>query len=160
MIKFAREQASDVVHEIKPLLEAHWREIAHFDDIPLEPDWQFYMAAKTLRVFTARDDGRLVGYGIFFISPNRHYLSSIQAVQDILFISPEYRGRTVGPRLIAFCDEQLMLEGAQAVYHHVKPAKLDFGPLLLRMGYEFTDAVYAKRLDRSGDHGRNSSGNW
>ncbi len=147
MTTYQREAVADVLNEIKPLLSMHWREIAHYQDVPLDPDYDFYLRAQTIRVYTARDQGALIGYGIFFVAPNKHYMGSVQAVQDILFILPQYRGKTVGPRLIAFCDEQLKSEGVQAVYHHVKAAH-DFGPLLHRMGYEVVDVIHAKRLDR------------
>ena len=157
MIAYAREMVTAGEAEIRPLLVEHWREIAHYQDIELDPDWEFYRAAKTVRVFTARDGGRLVGYGVFFVGPNKHYRRSIQAVQDLLFILPEYRGRTVGPRLVKYCDEQLRAEGAQVVYHHVKCAH-DFGPLLAHLGYERVEGIYAKRLDREPHHhGCNSS---
>ena len=147
MIKYACESVQNVEQEIRPLLAAHWREIAHYQDIPLVPDWDFYLRAQTVRVYTARDDGRLIGYGVFFVSHNRHYMTSVQGVQDILFILPEYRGRTVGPRLIRFCEEQVKAERAQCVYHHVKCAN-DFGPLLRAMGYEEVETIWAKRLDK------------
>lgn len=149
-MKYAREALADVRAEIAPLLEAHWREIAHYQDILLDPDWEFYAAIEELgrlRIFTARDDGRLVGYGVFFVSPNRHYRASIQAAQDILFVHPDYRGRTCGARLIKFCDEQCRAENIQVIYHHIKAAH-DFGPLLIHCGYELVDLIYAKRLDK------------
>lgn len=147
MILFARETVAQVLEEIKPLLSMHWREIAHYQDIGLDPDWDFYIQAKTIRVFTARIDGVLIGYGVFFIGPNKHYRQSIQAVQDILFLHPDYRGGRTGMRFIRFCDEQLKADGAQVVYHHVKAAH-DFGPLLKSIGYECVDVIYANRLDK------------
>ena len=149
-MNYAREMLADVRDEIGPLLEAHWREIAHYQDILLDPDWEFYEAIDAcgrLRIFTARDEGRLVGYGVFFVGPNRHYKDSTQAVQDILFVHPDYRGRTVGARLIKFCDEQCRAENIQVIYHHIKAAH-DFGPLLIHCGYELVDLIYAKRLDK------------
>ena len=148
MTDFAREAVADVLEEIKPLLEMHWREIAHYQDIDLNPDWDWYLKFPGVRVFTARRDGVLIGYAVFFVGPNRHYRQSIQAMQDILFLHPDYRGTTIGPRLVWYSDMQLKAEGVQAVYHHVKVAH-DFGPLLKRFGYELVDAVWAKRLDRS-----------
>jgi GNAT superfamily N-acetyltransferase len=131
---------------MRPLLEAHYHEIAHYQDIPLQPDWEFYRRSPIVRVFTARADGVLIGYGVFFISKNKHYMSSLQAVQDILFVSPEYRGRMVGPRLIAFCEECMKEEGVQCIYQHTKRAH-NFGPLLGSMGYEEIETIWAKRLD-------------
>jgi GNAT superfamily N-acetyltransferase len=147
---FQREKATfDLFEELLPLLEAHYLEIAHFQDIPLEPDFDRYVKLDengVLRVFTARDEaGKLVGYSVYLVSFNLHYRSSLQAIQDILYISPDRRG--FGRKFIAWCDDQLRAEGVQATYHHVKSAH-DFGPLLARMGYECVDHIYARRLDR------------
>jgi hypothetical protein len=151
---FQREKADPVLFsELKPLLEEHWEEIAHYKDIPLEPDWDMYARLEdsgNMRVYTARiddggiDHGKLVGYAVFFIKNNIHYKSSKQASQDILFISKNRRG--LGGRFILWCDEQLKNDGVQAVYHHVKQAH-NFGPLLERFGYQLVDLIYARRLD-------------
>lgn len=147
MITYATERPSEVLDEIKPLLEMHWHEIAHYQDIPLDPDYDWYCTSPVVRVFTARDAGRLIGYGVFFVGPNKHYRSSKQAVQDILFVHPERRGSTVGFRLIRFCDQQLKTEGCQVVYQHMKKSH-QFGPLLEKQGYELVDLIHAKRLDK------------
>lgn len=139
----------DLLSEMLPLLVEHWKEVAHFPDIPLNPDFSMYKACERqgiLRCYTARKDGVLIGYAIFFVRPNAHYQTSLQANQDIVFISKEARGRT-GMKLIQFCDEQLKAEGVQAVYQHVKVAH-NFGPMLERMGYELVDLIYARRLDK------------
>ncbi len=149
-IYYQRERIQDLWEDINPLLAEHWREIAHYQDIPLNPDVVFYNWAEEnnrLRCYTARDGGKLVGYGVFIIGPNRHYVTSIQAQQDVLFVLPEYRKRSVGYRLIKFCDRELKAEGMQVVYQHVKHAH-DFGPLLERLGYVLVDHIYGKRLDQ------------
>lgn len=146
---FQRESARALWPEIMPLLQTHWREIAHYQDIPLDPDVDQYNAADDagmLRCFTARVDGVLVGYAIYFVRSNMHYRSSKQAVQDVLFLLPEYRKSRIGIELIKHCDEQLRGEGVQAVYQHVKQSH-NFGPLLERLGYELVDLIYARRLD-------------
>lgn len=152
-VAFAREPLRDRLwDEALPLLVAHWREIAHYQDIPLDPDQAIYQSAADagiLRCYTVRRDasdrGELMGYAIFFVRPNPHYCSSLQAVQDVLYISPSARG-TTGYRFIRWCDEQLRAEGVQAVYHHVKAAH-NFGRMLERLGYECVDLIYARRLD-------------
>jgi GNAT superfamily N-acetyltransferase len=148
---YAREQISDVVNEIKPLLEAHYHEIAHYPDIALKPDYQRYVQAEgtgILRIFTARVDGALIGYGIYFVHPSMQYSDSLQAQQHLLFVHPDYRKGSVGRRLIHFGDEQLRAEGVQVVIQHTKArADLNLGPLLERMGYELMDHIYVKRLD-------------
>ncbi len=151
-LRFARERAHDLIEEIKPLLERHWEEIAHYKDIPLNPDYDFYRLLEdsdSLRCFTVRNSdlaGQLVGYAIYLCKTNIHYRTSRQAVQDILFLSPEYRGGRAGLAFIDWYDDQLRAEGVQAVYQHVKTTH-NFGPVLERVGYELVDLIYAKRLD-------------
>lgn len=153
MIRMQRETLDDRLWaEAMPLLLQHWREIAHYPDIILNPDREAYARcedAGMLRCFTARDDGRLVGYAVFFVRPSLHYADSIQASQDVLYVDPASRGG-LGFRFVRWCDEQLARTAVQAVYHHVKAAH-NFGPLLERQGYELVDLIYAKRLDKGAD---------
>lgn len=149
-LSFAQEHFSPALWaELLPLLAEHWQEIAHYPDIPLAVEQATYDAADAaglVRLYTARDtSGALLGYACFFVRPNPHYATSLQASQDVLFLHPSARGGS-GARFIAWCDEQLQAEGVQAVYHHVKSAH-NFGPLLERMGYQLVDLIYARRLD-------------
>lgn len=148
---FQVEKLSGVREEIEPLLYAHFLEIAHFQDIPLDPDWTTYEAleqAGALRIFTVRDEYRaLIGYAVFAVHRNPHYRGSLQATQDILFLDKPWRGRTIGYRFLAWCDDQLRDEGVQVVRHHFKVAH-DLGPIFARLGYEDEDRIVVKRLDR------------
>jgi hypothetical protein len=149
-VVFAEETVSEAKEDIKRLMHGHWAEIAHYKDIPLEPDYETYEKIevfKKLRVFTIRKDAELIGYAIFFLNPAPHYVSSMQAIQNVLYLHPDYRRGGTGGRFIKWCDAQLKLANVQVVMHHVKAAH-NFGPLLERMGYELTDHLYAKRLDK------------
>jgi len=147
---FQREAANTgLFSEMGPLLLMHFREIARYQDISLDPDFARYMEIEemgALRIFTARKifSKKLIGYSVFIVSPNLHYCSSLQAVQDVLFIHPKERG--FGGRFILWCDQELRKEGVQVVMQHVNAAH-DFGDLLERIGYEPIETVYSKRLD-------------
>lgn len=131
-----------------PLLEKHYHEIAHYKDIELDPDFEQYEKLEqigALRMFIARDEQEfIVGYAVYFIRHNIHYKSSLQALQDVLFIDPDKRG--FGAKFILWCDQQLKAEGVQIVYHHVKSAH-NFGAMLERIGYRLVDLIYTRRLD-------------
>lgn len=149
ILSVKREPMTAVWDEIQPLLEKHWGEIAHFEDIPLSPRKEVYAAidiAGKLRVFTVRDGGVLVGYAVFIVDFDIHYSGSKQAKQDVMFLEPDYRRGGNGAMLISHCDIALRVEGVQVVYHHVKTAH-NFGPLLGSLGYEKVESVFAKRLD-------------
>lgn len=145
---FLQEPFTDgLILELGPLLRAHYEEVAHYLDIPLDPDWTVYREMYRLgrfRVFTVRDqDKELIGYSGFFVYQNPHY-RVLQAVNDVIFIRKDRRGN--GRHFIAWCDERLREEGVRVVYHHVKAAH-DWTPLLTRMGYEFQDKIMSRRLD-------------
>lgn len=148
-MRFQREKAQDIFAEIMPLLEKHYLEIAHYQDIKLEPDFEQYAKIEDcglLRTFTARDDqGVMVGYAVFFVKSNLHYKSSKQAVQDVIYIERSRRGAGIGKEFIQWCDEQLKADGCQVVYHHIKD-KHNFGPMLETMGYQLVDLIYGRRL--------------
>lgn len=150
MVKFQLEEFSHVIEEITPLLHKHWIEIAHYQDINLEVDTESYLHLENigaLKVFTARDSGdnTLIGYSAFFIRSNMHYKSSLQAIQDVIYIDKERRG--FGSQFIDWCDIQLKEMGVQVVYHHIK-TKHNWGKMLEAKGYELVDLIYAKRLDK------------
>lgn len=147
-MKFQIEKLKDIFNEMLPLFEKHWEEIAHFKDIKLEIDKESYFKMEEiglLRIFTAREeDNSLAGYAVFIIKHNLHYKSSLQALQDVLYIDKEKRG--FGAKFILWCDKQLKQEGVQVVYHHIKAAH-NWGKMIERLGYQLQDLIYCRRLD-------------
>lgn len=151
-VTFQREGFAAVIDEADALLFLHWKEVAHYPDIPLAVDRPVYEAmdaAGILRIYTARDEsGKLIGYAAFIVGPNSHYSTSgNQAKQDVLFVAPDARLHRVGLQLVKFCDAQLQAEGIQVVMHHVKLAHPALGRLLVHEGYEPVETIFAKRLD-------------
>ncbi len=153
-VDYAVEHLSDALwSELSPLLEAHWHEVAHYDDIPLAPDVDMYAkveASGGLRVYTARRLGRLVGYLAVFVSPSLHYATTKMANQDVLFVDPAFRGSRCGVDLIRFAHGKLRDEGVVVLFQHIKHrSDINVGPMLVRLlGYEHVDEIYAVRLDR------------
>jgi len=147
-VKFSLELYQDIHEEMDPILMKHFLEISANQDIPLDVDKeQYFMLEKVgiLKVYTARYEGKLIGYSVYFVRHNPHYRKSLQAAQDVIFIDPERRG--FGKKFINWCDDQLRDYGVQVVYHHVKQ-KHNFGPMLETMGYKLVDLVYGRRLDK------------
>ena len=147
---YARETFAGIRDEVMPLLDEHYLEVAHYKDIPLDVDFAAYDAVETagmFRVYTARTGtGALVGYAAFFVRSNGHYRGSLQAHQDVLFMLPGSRG--LGGELIRYAEEQLRAEGVQVVYQHIKVATPRTAALMVRLGYQAVDTIFAKRLDQ------------
>jgi hypothetical protein len=92
-------------------------------------------------------DGQLVGDAVFGVGRNKHFMGSLQAVQDIVFVHPQARGG-IGRQLLAHCDKALGKEGVQVVYQHQKLAHPALGEVLRSLGYEPVEVIWAKRLDK------------
>lgn len=131
------------------LLYEHWQEVAHYQDIALEVNWPLYEDAERrgkFRLYTVRNGSEVIGYAAFFVNFNPHYMSSYQAVQDVLYLAPAYRKASIGSHLVAYADSMLRAEGIQVTYQHSKVA-LPLDALLVRQKYELIETIWAKRLD-------------
>lgn len=151
-LELAREMlCPSLISESTPLLEAHYRELAHYQDIPLDPDYERYYEAQrhgALRIYTARSQKFLIGYAVYVVRPGVHYRGSIQAIEDVIYLEENSRGFMAGVRLLKFADECLKGEGVQVVHHHQKLRHPALGRILERQGYEAMDVIWTKRLDR------------
>lgn len=149
-MNFAREPYSpQLVSDMMPLWERHQEETAAYPEISLNPDIAIYErsdALGTLRVFTAREEGKLVGYQVFFVMPHPHSRQSLQANQDIVYLEPEMRRGLAGYKFLKWCSDQLLEEGCEVVFQHIN-ARHDFGPVLQRMGYKLVDLVYGRKKE-------------
>jgi hypothetical protein len=145
---FQREPVSVIINEGSRLMLENAAETTRFKDIKFEPNFEKYLEldkAGAFKSFTVRDDnGLLIGYAIFLVSQNLQYMSSYQALQDVIFIRQESRGD--GWQFIKWIDEQLAMDGVQVVYQSVK-SDHNWGAILERQGYELVDLVYGKRLN-------------
>lgn len=124
MITFNVETVDECLEEIKPLLYAHWEEIAWYkDQVKLNPDYDVYYKLEeqgVLHIVTARDNDVLIGYYISFVHPNPHYKNTLFAVNDILFVHPDYRGGSTAYRMFKYAFAALKELGAVIITIHMK----------------------------------------
>ena len=146
MIEFKLENLANVKREAEPLLQQHWEEIAlNKDIIKLNPDWRAYAEldrVNALRVFTARKDGKLVGYFVFIVSKALHYADHLFANNDIIFLTKPARKGLTGVKLIKFAIDSLKAEGITKLHINTK-AHQPFDPILERLGFEEIERVYS-----------------
>ena len=146
MIEFKLENLANVKREAEPLLQQHWEEIAlNKDIIKLNPDWKAYGEldrVNALRVFTARKDGKLVGYFVVIVSKALHYADHLFANNDIIFLTKPARKGLTGVKLIRFAIDSLKAEGITKLHINTK-AHQPFDPILERLGFEEIERVYS-----------------
>src|SRR5271155_4130761 len=92
----ARETLAQVrASGFERLLRDHASEVSHFKDLPLDVDWgryEYWEQRGGLRPYIARAAGEVIGYAVFILDVNAHYKSSLQAIQDVLYLDPAWRG--------------------------------------------------------------------
>ena len=149
MISYQQEVLYDLIDEVEPLLELHYQELClNKEFVKLDPRWDKYAAleiAGSFVIYTAREDGKLVGYSAFFISPHPHYAGLTVAVNDVLFVHPDQRG-SVGIRLIKFSEQELTLRLGHFKLTWRAKYTNNLAAILERLGYAREEVVMAKLI--------------
>lgn len=149
--RFSRESYADAVAHVRPLLVAHWQELATYEDVPLDPNYAVYQTAdqqSQLAIYTVRlrETNELVGYAIYFIRGHHHYQSTLWAISDIILVKKEHRNLGVGNGLFDFLERDLQERGVKVVYTMAKLAHPELSMLLEARGHARNEIVHAKRL--------------
>jgi len=149
MTKYQQEFLDTVKDEAISLIEDHFSEVyPSKESFSLDMDWETYSKLEELglvKIFTARDNDKLVGYLWVILSPNLHSKGTFTASDDGLFVSKEYRGKQVAQELIRFTEQCLKEDGLKVFYisgTHENPIE----PLMNLMGYTAIETKYQKVL--------------
>ena len=149
MIKYQQEFLITCADEAKELIQLHWEEIAlNKVSIKLNPDWKAYEFLEKegkLKVFTARDDGNLVGYFVVLVGTNLHYKDHVFAENDVLYLHQDYRKGYTGIKLIKFAEKCLKDDGVSIIKVNTKVHK-PFDIIMDRLDYNLIERVYTKYL--------------
>ena len=136
------------VDEFEKLFPEHYEELCVTKDFNYEPDYEAYkrMAeAGMLRCITCRYYDKLIGYIIFIVTPHLHYKSCMTAIEDLYFVSKEYRKGRVGIKLFQYAEQVLKDRGVKRIVMHTK-VHLDNTRLFEYLEYKMTDKVFTKML--------------
>jgi len=149
MITYAEEKLINVVEELDVLVKAHWEEVSLYKDkVPLYPDYTKYQALEDIGsfiIYTARDNGKLIGYYSAFVTPHIHYASTVYAHNDAVYIDSAYRGTRVAYKLLSFAEKELKEIGAKVITLHMK-VTTPFDRLCEALGYSCVERIYSKYI--------------
>lgn len=144
---FQEEPLAEIWDDAQALAKVHHAEVGALPEKDFAPERERYLRVAesgSLKVYTARAEGRLVGYAIFFLTEHLHYQGVKWALQDVLFLHPEFRG-IGGARFMLWTDFALKHAGADVIHRHVSE-KHDYSRSLERMGYTLVDRGYIRRI--------------
>jgi hypothetical protein len=134
--------------EAKPLMQAHWEEIAidrEHIQLSLNADrYQQLCDAGILHVLAAREDAELAGYYVAIIMPHMHYQDAgLMAFTDIYFLAPRFRKGSAGVQMFVEAERTLRDAGVVKAYLSCK-AHRDISPIFEALGWKFSDKSYTK----------------
>tara|TARA_Y100000114_G_scaffold50443_1_gene46036 strand:+ start:1235 stop:1693 length:459 start_codon:yes stop_codon:yes gene_type:complete len=149
MIEYQIETLDEILEELEPLLEEHYYEVAMYQDrIQLNPNYDFYRTAEqngSLLIWTGRDNGALVAYCITFLQFNPHYQDHLYAVNDVIYVCPEYRHGETAIELIQGLQEKLKQYEVSVMTFHMKTFK-PFETLMKALNFDKAEYLYTKYI--------------
>ena len=149
MATFQKELFTDYIDDALPLLLDHWSELALYQDkVPLNIDYEKYQQLEdlgVLHIYTAREEGYLVGYCVMMVNTNLHYKDHKYALNDVIYVDPRSRNKGLGRDLIQFTEEELGKEGVSVVMINTKNHR-PFDGLLEKEGYILQDKLFSKYI--------------
>jgi GNAT superfamily N-acetyltransferase len=148
-MEYALECFPSVKKDILPLIEEHWELVAlNKGSIKLNPDWEQYAALDSsgiLKIFTARDNKKLVGYFILLVNNSLHYKDHVFAVCDIIFVTPEARKGATGYKLLKYAENWCVDNNVSLLNINTK-VHMPFDSLLEKTGFKLIERIYSKYL--------------
>lgn len=145
---FSIEKVRDVIDELMPLWEAHWKETEMYrEGQGFNMDVDRYIKYNDVGyyiLYTARHSGKLVGNFGAYLSTSMH-TKQIIATEDTLFLLPKYRKGFTSMRFIRFVETDLASRGAAEMSITVKSK--DVGKLCEFVGYKLVAYQYSKSIE-------------
>jgi len=138
----------DVIQNNIDLVASHWDEV--IADQPTaalrisDSKYEWLEANSNLAVYTAHDKNKMVGYAVWIVMESLHS-GNMQALNDCIYVKPEYRKRGVGKELIAFSEGDLKEQGIVHMGISMKSYN-KFEGLVTSLGYKLTELTYSKDL--------------
>lgn len=134
---------------------------AHKDLPPLDMKWETYETLKQLGmlvIFTAREEGKLLGFNMYAVTEHPHHRGCLMANCDALSVRLDARSKGVGRKLVDYATPRLREMGVQRMVHHERqynnrPALFETIP-----GFRLADRVYWKDLSSEESGGTESAG--
>jgi GNAT superfamily N-acetyltransferase len=149
MITVLEESLLDVLHELVPLFEGHYRELAlNQTEVPLSPQYGVYTAraqAGGVLCVVAREAGKIVGYFVGFVAPGLHYSTCLTLTMDIFWVEPKARGQGAGKLLFKEVERCAKARGVQRMFVGSKLHR-DASWLFQALGYTEVERYYSKWL--------------
>lgn len=153
MLSAQIEPIRDYFEEVKALFPVHYDELSEhkLQGFPLDPRYDVYLAREAVGEVlsvTLREDGKLIGYLVSFVSTGMHYQTCLTSITDIFFVYPDRRGLEGGAMLFHAWEKECRRRGVRLMSAGFKSKHAKHARALLEMiGFVETEIMFCKFLD-------------
>lgn len=151
-VTYGIERLSDIEDEVRVLHEAHYNETETlYLDTPFSPSYDRYKASEEAGqfvMFTTRVGSKLAGYLQYYVFNDMHTEMKV-AREDAFYVLSDYRGKKLGPNMLAYAEDALRQLGCKKVGMSSKApvGGPDIGPFLEGRDYKPVAIFYMKDLE-------------
>ena len=144
---YSLEFLEEIQEEIAPMFQDAWDEVDQLADyVELDPDWDRILKLEELgiwRTYTARSEGKLVGYVCVLIDSLLHSKGHYHAATDVAYMKPEARG--CFNEFLRLVEDDLKIEGVEWFTFTLKSWDKR-GKFLEKKGFRLYENVYQKYI--------------
>lgn len=132
------------------LLPEHMAEMNYFqkNGAEFKPDYQRYIKGQNAGHFvlvTAKDEGVLIGYIVFFVDTHTRFQTTLYAKEDLYYVRPTYRRQGIAKKL--FEEAEILLKEYNVDFMlATTKTYLDRSGLLEGAGFECYEKVFGKKI--------------
>jgi len=148
MITYQQETLVTFLPESKPLFDVFYNEVAElYVAQGFNAEFYWHLESRNrLKIYTIRDNGKLIGFSFWVLFYPPHYKTSLTATSDAIFVLQEYRKGLFGYKFLKHSLNEIKKHNPQRILVGVKPNN-DFGKILERLGASHFETVYSFKLE-------------
>lgn len=150
-VVFAEERVVDCWNEVLVLAHAHWQSTKSYRrHQPFAPSLDRYASYNQrgyFFLFTARDEGVLIGYFGVYLTPSMHS-QWLMATEDTFFLDPAHRGARTALRFLEYIEAQCRARGVREIMFSCEADNTSgIQRLLAHCGYQPVITQFSKIVD-------------
>lgn len=152
MITAQVENLTERLDELKGFFAGHYEELSeHKGRFPLSPQYGEYLrrdAAGQALFVSLREDGKLCGYFVGFVTFGLHYETCLTLSPDIFYTVPEHRNGSpkAAIKLFREVEREARRRGVK-LWTVGDKVKHPCGPLFKFLGFEPFEVIHAKWIE-------------
>lgn len=149
MFQLIEKRLSESVVELSDLFNSHMKEVLGLG-YEFKPDYNAYEQLEEMGacvfIVAYNLDGAPIGYCSYILNPSLHFKGKMYGVQDLLYVSKEYRGGGLGFELVKQAEHLCKDSGCSLITLTSKVGSKSIRGIAIDGGYTEYETSYIKEI--------------